>query len=77
MTESVPSPDSGQHSHVARELPDPNICHTRPIGSIKTFASCLVGSPIGCPYVVNIAGDHFCEHLHWKQFVRQPDYETE
>jgi len=65
--------DGGEaHSHIVRDLPDLNICRTRPIGSIKTFGACLVNCPTGCPYVVNFSEGHFCEHVNWNKFVLPP-----
>jgi hypothetical protein len=61
------------HSHIVRELPDPAVCRTRPIGSIKTFAACLVDQPIGCPNAIKVGEYIYCEHLHWKDFFKQPE----
>jgi hypothetical protein len=72
IIEPFPHVVGGAHSQAAPTLPDPNLCLTRPIGSIKSFAACLKTSPRGCPYLRSFGEVRFCEHKHWEQFVQQP-----
>ena len=51
--EPMSTPDGGEKQRVPRVLPNPDICRTKPIGSINSFATCLVDEPSICPHVLN------------------------
>jgi len=53
-----------------RVLPDPAICHTRPIGEIRSFATCLVKCPSTCPHVMSYGSSYLCRHPDWEQFLK-------
>ena len=40
-------------------LPNQRICRTRPIGSIKAFATCLVNEPCTCAYATSSGEGYF------------------
>lgn len=53
-----------------RVLPDPNICRTKPIGEIKSFATCHVDAPFTCPHAMSYGNGYLCRHPTWKDFVK-------
>jgi len=61
---------AGVGSGIPRILPDPKICRTEQIGSIKAFAKCFVNNPISCPYATGFGEGYFCTHPRWKAFLR-------
>jgi len=64
----IPGPDDTGENSSTRMLPDPKVCHTKPIGDILSFGNCLVDSPYTCPYVIYFGEGQFCSHPNWKGF---------
>jgi len=60
----------------ARRLPDPNICHAKPIGDLGALAKCLVDSPASCRHALKYENGHLCTHPDWKDFSAQKDIKT-
>jgi len=56
-----------------RVLPDRDICHVRPIGTIHEFANCMVERPIECPYVLYFGEGNICRNPQWKEFIVRRD----
>jgi hypothetical protein len=57
-------------------LPNPNICCSKPIGNegwLNPIGTCLVDSPLGCPYLIGFGENHFCTHPHWTDFIKPRD----
>lgn len=77
MPQEIPTPSGQAGSDRSPVLPDPAICHTKLIGSLQSFADCLVESigeclvekPDSCPYLVYFGRGQFCTYLHWKDFL--------
>jgi len=57
-------------TQVTEELPDPDICHTSPVGEIKIFATCHVKSPFKCRHAMGFGDGYFCTHPNWDNFVQ-------
>ena len=68
MSEKRPKPDNPK---VPRVLPDERICHTKPIGAIRLFGTCLVNNPIECTQAFNFGSGYVCRHPNWKDFVKE------
>ena len=68
MAESTEGNQDG--NDFSRVLPDPNICRTRPIGEIRSFAMCLVSNPSSCLYAMSYGSSYLCRHPQWQTFVK-------
>ena len=66
----------GPESTGERTLPDRNICHVRPIGTIRDFANCMVERPIECPHVLYFGEGNICRNPQWKEFIAPLDSGT-
>jgi hypothetical protein len=63
-------------SVLSRVLPDPKICRTSPIGSIKAIGLCFVNPPGACPYAKDYGEGYFCTCPRWKSFHRPAKYKA-
>ena len=57
-------------------LPHSKICRTKSIGTLGSFAGCLVESPDSCPYVIFSGAVQFCTHPRWEGFVHLGEAEN-
>jgi len=71
MPEDITNPSEETNTRPLRILPDPEICCTKPIGSIESFATCLVDCPIACRYVMGYGKGYLCRHPKWREFVKE------
>jgi len=68
---STGTPGNQGDIHGERLLPDPDICRTSAIGSIRSFATCHVVGPSECRHAMGYGDGYLCKHPDWQQFLKE------